>query len=59
MKKKNEHSEKLQFDSTGYQVNMKDLNGEPLPDLAKLSFQAFKHGGTQMDTVLAERAPGH
>jgi hypothetical protein len=48
MKKKNEHSEKPQFDSAGYQVNMKDLNGEPLPDLAKLNFQAFKHGGTRM-----------
>ncbi len=48
MKKKIENIEKPQFDGAGYQVNMKDLNGEPLPDLAKLKFQPFKHGGARV-----------
>ena len=47
MKRKIERIEKPRFDAEGYQVDMKDLNGEPLPDLAKLKFQPFKHGGTR------------
>jgi hypothetical protein len=47
MKKKTRPIEKPRFNSAGYQVNLKDLNGEPLPILEKLSFQPFKHGGTR------------
>jgi hypothetical protein len=32
----------------GYQVNMKDLNGEPLTDLEKLNFRPFKRGGARV-----------
>ena len=48
MKKSIGHSERPQFDSAGYQVNLKDLNGESLPDLAKLKFRPFKHGGARI-----------
>ena len=47
MKKKIERIEEPRFNSAGYQVNIKDLNGEPLPDFAKLEFQPFKHGGAR------------
>ncbi|MSU60028.1 MAG: hypothetical protein EXS35_17975 [Pedosphaera sp.] len=48
MKKKTENVEKSLFNSAGYQINMKDLNGEPLPDLEKLAFRLVKHGGTRV-----------
>jgi len=48
MKRKIAHIEKPQFDSAGYQTNLKDLNGEPLPDPAKLEFRPFKHGGPRV-----------
>jgi hypothetical protein len=48
MRKKIEHTERPQFDGAGYQVNMKDLNGEPLPDPAKVNFQPSKHGGARI-----------
>lgn len=48
MKKKIEHVEKPRFNSAGYQVSMKDLNGEPLPDPAKLEFRPFQHGGARI-----------
>ncbi len=47
MKKKIERIEKPQFDDAGYQVNLKKLNGEPLPDPAKLDFRPFQHGGAR------------
>jgi hypothetical protein len=47
MKKKIEPIEKPRFDKAGYQVNLKDLNGEPLPDFGKLEFSPFKHGGVR------------
>jgi hypothetical protein len=48
MSKKIKISEKLQFNSAGYQVTIKDLNGEPLPDLGKLEFRPFRHGGARI-----------
>jgi hypothetical protein len=48
MKKKIILVEKPQFNSAGYQVNMKDLNGELLPNLEKLAFRRFKHGGARV-----------
>jgi hypothetical protein len=48
MKKKTESIERPRFDGAGYQVNMKDLNGELLPDLAKLDFRPFQHGGARI-----------
>lgn len=48
MKKKIESIEKPVFDKEGYQVNIKDLNGEALPDLSKLEFRPFKHGGARV-----------
>jgi hypothetical protein len=48
MKRKTKQIEKPRFNSAGYQVNLKDLNGEPLPNLEKLSFRPFKHGGTRV-----------
>ena len=48
MKKKIERIEKPSFNKAGYQVNMKDLNGEPLPNLGKLDFRPFKHGGARI-----------
>ena len=50
MKKKIEHIEKPRLGNAGYQVNMKDLNGEPLPDLGKLDFRPFKDSGARMGT---------
>jgi len=47
MKKKIERIEKPQFNRAGYQVNMKDLNGESLPNPGRLVFQAFHHGGAR------------
>jgi hypothetical protein len=48
MSKKIKISEKPQFNSAGYQVNIKDLNGEPLPDLGKLEFRPLRHGGARV-----------
>jgi hypothetical protein len=48
MKKRIHRIEKPQFDADGYQVNIKDLNGEALPDLKKLDFKPFKHGGARV-----------
>jgi len=47
MKKKIEPIEKPRFNKAGYQVNMQGLNGEALPDLGKLDFRPFKHGGAR------------
>ena len=47
MKKKTARLEKPAFNSAGYQVNINDLNGERLPDLAKLNFRPFFHGGAR------------
>jgi hypothetical protein len=47
MKKKINLVEKPQFNQAGYQINMKDLNGEPLPNPAKLDLRPFKHGGVR------------
>jgi hypothetical protein len=48
MKKKIKVIEKPQFNNAGYQANIKDLNGEPLPNLEKLAFRPFKHGGARV-----------
>jgi hypothetical protein len=48
MKKKIIPIEKPQFNRAGYQVNMKDLNGELLPNLEKMAFRLFKHGGARI-----------
>jgi len=47
MKKKIDRVEEPLLNEAGYQVNIKDLNGEPLPDLAKLEFRPFRHGGAR------------
>jgi len=39
------------FDRRGYQINIKDLNGEPLPDLTKLNFQPFNPSGRKAASV--------
>jgi hypothetical protein len=48
MKKKMKPMEKPRFNSAGYQISLKDLNGEPLPILETLSFQP---------SVMAGRGP--
>ena len=48
MKKKTASIEAPLFNKAGYQVNLKDLNGEPLPDVKGLSFRPFKHGGARV-----------
>jgi hypothetical protein len=48
MKKKMNPIERPRFNCAGYQANMKDLNGEPLPNLEKLAFRPFKHGGARV-----------
>ena len=35
------------FDTEGYQTNMHSLNGEPLPDLRRVSAIPFAHGGAR------------
>jgi hypothetical protein len=47
MKKHNGNPNKPAFDAEGYQVNIQDLNGEALPDPARLQFKPFKHGGAR------------
>lgn len=47
MKKKTAPIEAPLFNRAGYQVNMHDLNGEPLPHLKELDFRPFKHGGAR------------
>ncbi len=48
MSKKIKIIEKPQFDGAGYQVDIKDLNGEQLPDLGKLKFRPLRHGGARV-----------
>jgi hypothetical protein len=48
MSKKIKTSERPQFNSSGYQINIEDLNGEPLPDLGKLEFRPLRHGGARV-----------
>jgi hypothetical protein len=48
MSKKIKISEKAQFNNAGYQVNIKDLNGEPLPHRGKLEFRPLRHGGARV-----------
>jgi len=38
---------KAVFDREGYQSNLVSLNGERLPDLAKVAARPFKHGGAR------------
>ena len=47
MKERNGKIEAPQFDAEGYQTNIKDLNGEALPDLENLDFHPFSHGGAR------------
>jgi hypothetical protein len=47
MKKLNENSDAPRFDADGYQVDIQNLNGEALPDPAKLAFSPFAHGGAR------------
>ena len=47
-KRKINPTKKPRFNRAGYQFNLKDLNGEKLPTLEKLSFQPFKHGRTRV-----------
>jgi hypothetical protein len=47
MKNKSEKSDAPKFDAEGYQVDMHDLNGEALPDLSRLEFRPFAHGGAR------------
>lgn len=47
MNKRTKAVEKPSFDDEGYQTNLGDLNGEPLPDLSKLEIRPFKHGGAR------------
>ena len=35
------------FDAEGYQLGLRDLNGEPLPDLRRVVAQPLKHGGSR------------
>ena len=48
MSKKIKTPERPQFNSAGYQINIEDLNGEPLPDLGKLEFRPLRHGGARV-----------
>ena len=48
MKKHNTKPEKPVMDAEGYQVNLHDLNGTPLPDLSTARFKPFKHGGARI-----------
>lgn len=47
MKGKIQQAVKPAFDSEGYQIDLKDLNGEPLPEVTKLDFKPFRHGGAR------------
>jgi len=47
MTRKTAPSERPAFNLAGYQVNIKDLNGEPLPDPLKLDFRPLRHGGAR------------
>jgi hypothetical protein len=40
--------EEPKFNRAGYQINSKDLNGEPLPNTKKLLFRPFKLGRTRV-----------
>ncbi len=46
MNKQNKKIPAPVLDADGYQTNMTDLNGEPLPDLAALHFRPL-HGGAR------------
>jgi hypothetical protein len=48
MKRKLQRKEKLSFNRAGYQVNLKDLNGVPLPRLEKLAFRHLEHNATKI-----------
>lgn len=43
---RNKHPEPAAFDAAGYQANLKDLNGDALPDLAKVRTRSL-WGGTR------------
>ncbi|MDR1282514.1 MAG: hypothetical protein LBK99_17090 [Opitutaceae bacterium] len=45
-KKKNVNIESPVFDAEGYQTNIKDINGEALPDLEALEWRPL-HGGAR------------
>ena len=47
MKKQSENSDAPKFDAEGYQVDIQNLNGEALPNPAKLDFRPFAHGGAR------------
>lgn len=40
-------SKKPNFDAEGYQTNIKDLNGTPLPDLSKVQAVSFWGGARE------------
>ena len=40
-------SKKPNFDAEGYQTNLKDLNGTPLPDLSKVTTRPFWGGARE------------
>ena len=46
-KTKNPKTEPPIFDAEGYQTNIKDLNGTPLPDLRKVKAQPLVWGGAR------------
>jgi hypothetical protein len=48
MKKKMRRVEKPLFNSAGHQINLKDLNGDSLPNPGRVSFQPFNHGGARI-----------
>ena len=44
---KTKHSKAPVFDAEGYQTNIKDLNGTPLPDLRKVKVRPLAWGGAR------------
>jgi len=44
---KNKPSKAPTFDTDGYQTNLKDLNGTPLPDLSKVTATSFWGGARE------------
>lgn len=43
MKRRRKHTHPI-FDAEGYQTNIKDLNGTPLPDLSKVRVKPLRDG---------------
>lgn len=43
MKRRRKHTPPV-FDPDGYQTNLKDLNGTPLPDLSKVKATSLRDG---------------